>query len=388
MHQDHKAGERLFVDFADGLWLRDPAVGIMIPVSLFVAVWGASGYLYARALPGEDLRSWVDVHVKCFDFFGCVPRIEVPDNLKAAIKKACRYEPDINPTFAHLAEHYGLCVLPARPRRPKDKAKVENGVLLAKRWIMARLRNRIFENLADLNEAITALALDFNNRPMKKLGTNRKALFQELDQPAAQALPEHPFEFAEWKTVRVGINYHIEFDKHFYSVPYALIHRHLEVKATSGLVEIYKDGRRIYSHPRSFKEHAYTTCPQHMPPSHQKYLEWTPERILYWAGKHGPSVRELVEKILASRKFPEQAYRSCLGIVRLAQRSGSERLEHACRRALAYSSLNYRSVKNILQKGLDKITETPPTQAVIQHENLRGATYYNPESFNPGEQSL
>ena len=377
MHQDHKAGEKLFVDYGDGLWIRDAGTGTMIPVSLFVAVWGASNYLFARATPGEDLRSWIDAHVKCFEFCGCAPKSVVPDNLKSAVTKTCRYEPDVNPTYADLAAHYGLCVFPARPYRPKDKAKVENGVLLAKRWIVARLRNRIFERITDLNEAIEVLVDDFNERPMRKLGTSRKALFLELDQPNALALPQHPFEFSQWKKVRVGINYHVEFERHFYSAPYALIHRELEVRATSSLVQIYKEGQRIFSHPRSFKENDYTTCRDHMPPSHQKYTEWTPERILSWAEKDGPSVRELVEKILASRVFPEQAYRSCLGIIRLANRFGAVRLERACQRALAYSSFNYRSVKNILEKGLDRITELPPEQILIRHENLRGPGYYS-----------
>jgi len=377
MHQDHKAGEKLFVDFSDGLWIRDVATGTLIPVRLFVAVWGASSYLFARATQGEDLRSWIDAHIKCFEFFGCVPKAVIPDNLKAAVTKACRYEPDLNPTYADLAAHYGFCVFPARPYRPKDKAKVENGVLLAKRWIVARLRNRVFENLADLNQAIEELVIAFNDRLMRKLCTSRKVLFLELDRPHASAMPEHVFEFAQWKKVRVSVNYHIEFEKHFYSVPYTLIHRELELRATLTLVQIYKDGQRIYSHPRSFQRFGYTTHKGHMPPSHQKHLEWTPERILHWAGKHGPAVREMVEKILAARVFPEQAYRSCLGIIRLAPRFGSERLERACRRALDYSSLHYRSVKNILQRGLDRITELPPVRTMIPHENLRGPGYYN-----------
>ncbi len=376
MRQDHKGGEKLFVDFGDGLHLRDARTGVLLPVSLFVAVWGASSYLFAHATAGEDLRSWIDVHVKCFEFYECSPKAIVPDNLKAGVTKACRYEPEINPTYADLAAHYSLCVFPARPYHPKDKGKVENGVLLAKRWIMARLRNRVFESLGELNDAIMVLVVEFNDRLMRKLRTSRKALFLELDKPNALPLPEHPFEFAQWETHRVGINYHIEFDKNFYSVPYTLIHQELDMRGTSTVVEFYQHSRRLLTHPRSFRKNDYTTRGEHMPPSHQKYVEWTPGRILHWAGKYGPSVKELVEKLMAARAFPEQAYRSSLGIIRLAHRYGAGRLENACKRALLYRSLTYGSVKNILEKGLDGLEESPAVQPLILHENLRGPQYY------------
>lgn len=379
MRQDHKGGEKLFVDFGDGLYIRDARTGILLPASLFVAVWGASSYLFAHATAGEDLRSWIDVHVKCFEFCGCAPKAIIPDNLKAGVTKACRYEPEINRTYADLAAHYGLCVYPARPYHPKDKAKVENGVLLAKRWIMARLRNRVFESLGELNEAIMVLVVEFNDRLMRKLQTSRKALFLELDKPHALALPEHPFEFAQWETHRVGINYHIEFDRNFYSVPYTLIHQELDMRGTSSVVEFYQHSQRILTHPRSFRKNHYTTRGEHMPPSHQKYAEWTPERILHWAEKYGPSVKALVEKLMAARAFPEQAYRSSLGIIRLAHRYGAGRLENACKRAVLYRSLTYGSVKNILVKGLDGIEEFPAAQPLILHENLRGPQYYQSE---------
>ena len=377
MRQDHKGGEKLFVDFGDGLCIRDILTGSMIPTKLFVGVWGASSYLFSRATKGEDLRSWIDVHVRCFDFCGCVSKAVIPDNLKAAVSKVCWYEPEINPTYANLAAHYGFCVFPARPYHPKDKGKVENGVLLAKRWILARLRNRIFESIEALNEAIEELVILFNEKPLRKLGVSRNALFLELDKPNALALPENAFEFAQWKKVRVGINYHVEFEKHSYSVPYTLIHQELEIRATSSVIEIYKAGQRILSHQRSFRENVYTTKAEHMPLSHQKYLEWTPERIIQWAAKSGPSVKELVEKIMASRLFPEQGYRSCIGIIRLANCFSASRLENACRRALSYSSLKYGSVKTILEKGLDQKEESPAIISIIRHENVRGPAYYH-----------
>ena len=377
MRQDHKGGEKLFVDFGEGLWIRELGTGVLIPTKLFVAVWGASSYLFARATAGEDLRSWIEAHVKCFEFCGCVPHAAVPDNLKAAVTKSCRYEPTLNPSYSDLAAHYGFCVLPARPRRPKDKAKVENGVLLAKRWILARLRNQTFESLKALNEAIEELVIKFNERPLRRLGVSRTALFLELDKPNALPLPEQPFEFAVWKKVRVGINYHVEFEKHFYSVPYTLIHRELEIRATATLIQLYKDGQRVLTHPRSFREHAYTTRKEHMPPSHQKHLEWPPERIIEWAGKYGASVKVLVEKIMAARSFPEHAYRSCLGIIRLGRHLEPGRLDNACKRALSYSALNYTSVKRILENGLDRQVESGATRTPVRHENLRGPEYYN-----------
>lgn len=376
MRQDHKAGEKGFVDFGEGLAILDRDTNKPVPTSLFVYVWGASSCLFATATKNQDSESWIGAHVSCFDYFGCVPKALVPDNTKTAVIKTCRYEPDLNPIYADLAAHYGLCVFPARPYRPKDKAKVENGVLLAKRWILARLRNRTFYSLEELNDAVRILVEAFNDRPLKKLKVTRSALFLELDKPNAKPLPEHPFEFAQWKNVRVGVNYHIEFEKHFYSAPYTLIHQELEVRATLSVVELYKDGKRILTHQRSWKEHGYTTKKEHMSPSHQKYLEWTPERILQWAGKYGPSVKELVEKIMASRAFPEQAYRSCLGIIRLANHYGAQRLEEASKRALLYHMKNYRAVKNILEKGLDKKQDSNPPRVLAPHENLRGPEYY------------
>ena len=378
MRQDHKGGEKLFVDFGEGLSIRDPRTRNPIPTKLFVAVWGASSYLFARATSGEDMRSWIEAHVKCFEFCGCAPHAATPDNLKAAVTKSCRYDPVINPIYSDLAAHYGFCVLPARPRHPKDKAKVENGVLLAKRWILARLRNHIFESLAALNEAIEELVVKFNERPLRRLGVSRTALFEELDKPNALALPEHAFEFADWKSSRVGINYHVEFDENFYSVPYTLIHQILDIRGTATLVQIFKCGQRILTHPRSFQEHdAYVTRREHMPPSHQKYLEWTPDRIVEWADKYGAHVKTLIEKIMASRVFPEQAYRSCLGIIRLGKHLEPGRLDNACKRALSYSALSYTSIKKILENGLDLQTESGTAKAPIHHDNLRGPEYYN-----------
>lgn len=377
MRQEHKAGEKTFVDFGSGLSLVDPQTGDMIPTQLFVSVWGASHYAFAMAVSGEDLSNWIEANAAALEYYGCCPKAIVPDNLKSGVAKACRYEPDINPTYAEFARHYDLVIFPARPYRAKDKAKVENGVRLAKRWILAKLRNRIFYSLSELNEAIAELLEALNNKLMQRLKKSRREMFELWDQPHARPLPEKRYEFAEWKTVRVSLDYHVGFDEHFYSVPYTLIHQELEIRATRRVIEIFKKGERVCSHQRNYLRHKYTTRVEHMPKSHQQYLEWTPTRILEWAGKYGPAVRELVERIMAQRKFPEQAYRSCLGIIRLEKRYTPEKLDRACRRALDYRVESYQGVKNILLRGLDRLAGGESPQAtIIQHENIRGPKYY------------
>lgn len=377
MRQEHKAGEKVFADFGEGLKLIDPKTGQAIPTKLFVSVWGASAFTFATAVLGEDLASWIGVNVGALEYFGCCPKAIVPDNLKAAVSKACRYEPDLNPTYAEFARHYGLVIFPARPHRPKDKPKAENAVLLAKRWILAKLRDRIFFSLAELNAAIFELLEIFNSRPMKRLKKSRRELFEALDKPNALPLPEKRYEYAEWKKVTASIDYHVCFNDHYYSVPYTLIHQSLEIRATCRVIEILKKGQRVCSHQRSYRSHQYTTEVEHRPKSHQQYLEWTPARIESWAGQGGPAVKELVNKILRSRKFPEQAYRSCLGIIRLGNRYAPERLDQACRRALEYRVESYQGVKNILIRGLDKLSgKEKPRAAPILHENIRGSEYY------------
>jgi len=377
MRQEHKAGEKTFVDFGKGLNLVDPKTGAPIPTQLFVSVWGASNYAFAAAVLGEDLSNWIGVNVSALEYYGCCPKAIVPDNLKSAVARACRYEPELNPTYAEFARHYDLVIFPARPYRARDKAKVENGVRLAKRWILAKLRNRIFFSLSALNAAIYELLEVLNNKLMKRIKKSRKERFEVLDRPNAQPLPDRRYEFAEWKTVRVSIDYHVCFDDHYYSVPYTLIHQELEIRATRNIIEVFKKGERICSHQRSYHKHKYTTKVEHMPKSHQQYLEWTPTRILEWAAKYGPAVKELVEQIMSNRKYPEQAYRSCLGIIRLEKRFSAERLNNACRRALEYRVESYQGVKNILSRGLDKLAvKEKPRAAPIQHENIRGSKYY------------
>ena len=379
MRQAHPAGEKLFVDYAgQTVPVIDPETGEVRQAQIFVAVLGASNYTYAEAQWSQELAHWLAGHVRLFAFLGAVPHILVPDNLKAGVKRPCRYEPDLNPSYQELAEHYGTAIIPTRVRKPKDKAKVEVAVQVVERWILARLRNRTFFGLAELNQAIQQLLQALNNRPMRHLGQSRRQLFEALDQPALKPLPARPYELAIWKKARVNIDYHIEFERHYYSVPYALIHQPVEVRATERNVEIFHKLQRVACHSRSQTRGQHTTLAEHMPSSHRAMTEWSAERLLQWAQTIGPHTVQLLETMLAARKHPEQAYRSCLGVLRLATRYGQPRLEAACRRALLAGVHSYRGVKNILDTQLDRLPEPdePPTLISSPHANIRGQAYY------------
>lgn len=382
LRQDYRAGEKLFVDYAgQTIPVIDPATGQESPTYLFVATLGASNYTFCWASRSQSLPDWIEAHVRAFAFFGGVPVIVVPDNLKAGVTRACRYEPDLNPTYHEMARHYGTVVIPARARKPQDKAKVESAVLVAERWILAAIRNRSFFSLHELNRAIAEKLAELNDRPFQKLDATRRTLFEALDRPALKPLPAHPYEYAEWKKARVNIDYHIELDGHYYSVPYQLVKEPVELRMTVSTVEILFKGRRVASHRRSDRRGAHTTEPSHMPKAHQRYLQWSPSRILAWAAKTGPKTEALVACILETRRHPEQGFRSCLGILRLQKRYSPERLEAACARALACRALSYRSVESILKTGLDRQTLTTadltnPKPSVV-HPNIRGKEYYN-----------
>jgi transposase len=379
MRQDHHGGEKLFVDYAEGLSLVDPKTAEAVPTQLFVAVWGASNYTYAEATLTQQLPDWIGSHVRAFSYFGCLPKIVVPDCLKSAVSRACRYEPELNPTYAEMASHYGLCVLPTRPARPRDKAKVEAGVLVAKRWILSALRHRTFYSLTELNGAIAELLERLNSRMLRKVKKSRRELFDLFDQPHASLLPDKPYEYAEWRVATVNIDYHIEIERHYYSVPFRFIREKLDVRVSTHTVEAFLKGERVAAHVRSFVPHRHTTFKEHMPPSHQKYLEWTPSRMVTWAKKIGPKTAELIEKIILSRVHPEHAYRSCLGILRLEKHYPKERLEKAAHRALKFGALSFRSLRNILSAGLDRLDHDEPDShsAPSAHENIRGSRYYH-----------
>jgi transposase len=374
----HQGGEKLFVDYAgQTVPVIDPDTGEIRQAQIFVAVLGASNYTYAEAQWSQDLPNWIGGHVRAFSYFGGAPEILIPDNLKVGVKSPCRYEPDINPTYNDLAQHYGTAVVPARVRKPKDKAKVEVGVQVVERWILARLRNRRFFSLANLNRAIRELLEELNNRLMRHLGKSRRELFETLDQPVLKPLPRTPYEFAVWKKARVNIDYHVEFKKHYYSVPHTFIHKEVFIRATERTVEVFYKHRRVASHPRSSARGRFTTLPDHMPPAHRRYSEWSPERFMRWAEKIGPYTAQLVEAILISRKHPQQSYSSCMGILRLGTRYTNERLEAACRRALPAGIRSYKGIRNILDAKLDQVGQDKPASVALKtHANVRGEGYY------------
>lgn len=378
MRQRHKAGEKLFVDYAgDTVPITDPETGEIWQAQIFVAVQGASSYTYAEAQPSQALPHWIGGHVRALLFFGGVNQIIVPDNLKQGVKSPCWYDPDLNQTYLDLAQHYGVAILPARVRKPRDKAKVEVGVQVVERWILARLRNRTFFSLAELNRAIRQLLEELNQRPMEHLEKSRRALFEELDQPALRPLPAQPFEYATYKNARVNIDYHVEFEKHFYSVPYILIHEEVRIRASERIVEMYHASQRepVATHPRSSAAGRYSTLHRHMPDKHQKAGEWNAERLARWAAEIGPHTTTLIQMILASRQHPEQAFRACLGILRLAGKYPHTQMESACQIAHEARTLNYRSLKALLDT-LPTPT-TAETTGLPTHENIRGTAYYH-----------
>jgi len=379
MRQEHRAGEKLFVDYA----------GMTVPVydresdktreaQIFVATLGASNYSYAEATWTQSLPDWIASHVRAFAYLGGVPQIVVPDNLKTGVTRACYYEPDINPTYLEMAKHYDTVILPARVRKPKDKAKVETGVQIVERWILARLRNCQFFGLVQLNQAIAGLLTELNQRPFQKLPGCRKSLFEALDRPALKPLPVCPYHYAEWKKARVNVDYHIEIQRHYYSVPHQLIQKQLDVRLTPTTIECFYKNKRVASHVRSCRPGRHTTVREHMPTSHQKWAQWSPERFIHWAEKIGPQTAQLIEAVLNARSVPQQGFRSCLGVLRLAKSYGDQRLEAACARALAIDAASYRSVESILKHNLDQKSLSQETSDLtpICHSNIRGSHYY------------
>lgn len=380
MRQDHRAGEKLFVDYAgQTVPVVDPRTGEIRQAQIFVAVLGASNYTYAEATWSQSLADWIGSHQRTFTYLGGVPEILVPDNLRAGVSRAHRYEPDINPTYQELASHYGVAVIPARVRRPKDKAKAEVGVQIVERWILAALRHRTFFSLDELNQAVAQLLVVLNNRAFKKLPGCRKVLFETLDAPVLKPLPHTAYTYAEWKKVRVHIDYHVEVDGHYYSVPYQLTRQQLDARLTTNTLECFKKGQRVASHPRAWFKGRHTTLPEHMPEAHRQYGDWSPKRLTQWASTIGSATAEVITRVLSSRRHPQQGYRSCLGILRLAKSYGDTRLEAACQHALLLGTTRYKSIESILKHGLDQ--QSVPQQSELalpdDHDNIRGPTYYH-----------
>jgi transposase len=385
MRQTHHAGEKLFVDYAGmTIDITDPGSGKITAAQVFVAVLGASNYTYAEVSPTQTIEDWLGSHQRALAFFGGAPQIIVPDNLKSGVKSPCYYEPELNPAYAELARHYGLAVIPARVRKPKDKAKAEVGVQIVERQVLAPLRERTFFSVREANEALWQWLAKLNDKPFQKLAGTRKEWFTDIDKPALQALPTSSFVIANWKQARVNIDYHVELEGHYYSVPYSYAKAQVELRFTSHTVEVFHHNKRIASHQRAPSQlnhrGRHTTIKAHMPKAHQRHGEWTPQRLIHWAQKTGESTAQVIEKILESRPHPEQGYRSCLGIMRLGKSYGSERLEAACRRANYLQSYSYKSIQSILKHKLDAeplpSDEVEPTIPPQHHDNVRGASYY------------
>ena len=380
MRQTHGPAEKLFVDYAgDTVEVIDTATGEVRRAHIFVAVLGASNYTYAEGRWSEALPDWIGAHVNAFAAIGGVAHAIVCDNLKAGVTAVCRYEPGINRPYQDLATHYDTAILPARPYKPRDKAKVEGGVLIVQRYVLARLRNRQFFGLVELNTAIRAVVADLNAKVMRKIGSSRNELLETIDRPALKALPDQPYVYAEWKIAKLGLDYHVEIDQHYYSAPHRLIRERIEARITDATVEIFHKGARVASHVRSSVKRRHTTISEHMPSSHRHYADWTPERIMREAAVIGPAMIALVEAIMKAKAHPEQGFRAAKGILQLAKSYGVTRMEAAAMRGNDIGAVSYGSIKSILQNGLDKAYAKPAAPEVppIQHANIRGRNYYH-----------
>ena len=377
MRHHHAPGEKMFVDWAGQTIPIHQPNGVVAEASLFVAVLGASNKTFAHAFADQKQPSWIAAHCQAYAYFGGVARVTVPDNPKTGVIKPCRYEPLLHRTYQEMAEHFGTVIIPARPRRPRDKAKAETGVLIAERQILAALRDHTFFEVAGVNQAIQPLLIKLNAQPFQKLDGSRDSWFETYEKAKLLPLPATAFELATWSKATVNIDYHVVVDKHYYSVPYQLIHQTLDVRLSATTVELFHQAKRVAAHLRSFQPGKFTTLDEHRPKSHQKYLEWTPGRIVQWAQKTGPACAELVRQITENRPHPEQGFRSCLGIIRLGKAAGQERLEAACRRALHFGTCSYRSVESILQHRLDQepLEQELPLSSP-DHVNVRGREYY------------
>jgi transposase len=383
MRQRHRPGEKLFVDYAgQTVEILDRHRGERTQAQLFVAVLGASNYTYLEASASQTLPDWIMSHVRAVRFFGGAPALIVPDNLKAGVARACRYDPDINPTYAAMAAYYGVAVMPARAAKPRDKAKVEVAVQIAERWVLARLRHQTFFSLEELNGEIARLRAELNTRPFQKLPGNRQSAFEQLDRPALAPLPPTPYVYTQWLKARVSIDYHISVEGSYYSVPYQLIGNQLDVALSAHTVEVFARRHRVASHRRAPQPGTFVTVTEHLPRAHQTHAEWTPQRLIQWAPKTGPATAELIDTVLRARAHVQQGFRACLGIVRLGQSYGDQRLEAAARRALVLGTTRYHSIESILKNGLDQqplpaLDEHPTEPLPAAHANIRGADYYH-----------
>lgn len=381
MPTDHKAGEKLFIDYAGKkLHIIDGETGEIRPVEVFVATLGASQYTYVEASFSQQIPDFINSVQNCLHYIGGVPACIIPDNLKSAVTKSNKYEPHVNEQFACFASHYDTSVMPARALKPKDKSLVEGAVNITYTRIHAALRNKEFYSIAELNLAIKELLLVYNQTPFQKKQHSRTGLFLEIEKDTLKPLPLEKYELRDYKIATVQKNCHVYYssDKNYYSVPNAYIGKKVKLVLTQSVVEIYHNQSRIALHARSRKAYHYVTVKEHMPISHTYNADWSPEYFIAWAEKIGPSAKECIKKILDKKQYPEQSYKSCVGILNLATKTGKERLNNACKRALNYDAVGYNPIKNILERGLDKEEEQPDlfNVSLSNHDNIRGPEYY------------
>jgi transposase len=379
MRQVHKAGEKSFVDYAGMVvpWL-DPVTGEIHEAQIFVGCLGASQFMFVEATETQQLPDWIQSHVRMFEYFGGVSEMVVPDNLKTGVTKSHRYDPDININYQHISEHYGFAIVPARIYEPKDKAKVENAVGIVERQILAAMRHITFTSIAEINTAIKPRLSALNEQSFQKMKASRLSLFESIDKPALKPLPPEKYHYEKWQKAKIHIDYHFVFDDHYYSVPYKYIHHEVEIRATAKIVECFFQQKRIVSHVRSYQRYKYTTLKEHMPPAHRAHAEWSPERMKRWASKIGKNTAQFIDHLIMSRAFPQQAYRSCLGLLRLGSRYGEDRLEKACAIAYQAGATRYKQVESILKNKADVISHSSATNTPVisSHENIRGSEYY------------
>jgi transposase len=379
MRQIHKGGEKTFVDYAGMTmpWM-EPTTGEIHEAQIFVGALGASQFIFSEATASQQLPDWIGSHIHMFEAFGGVSEIVVPDNLRSGVTKAHRYDPDINANYQHFSEHYGFAIVPARIYEAKDKAKVENAVGCITKQILVSLRHITFTSIGEINAAIKPKLAALNNQPFQKMKTSRLELFNAIDKPALKPLPPERYHYAQWRDAKIHIDYHFVFDDHYYCVPYQYIHHRVQIRATAKTVECFYQGKRIAAHERSYLRYKFTTLPEHMPPAHRAHAEWTPERMQRWANKIGVQTAQFIDYMIAARAFPQQAFRSCLGLLRLGERFGEARLEKACSIALSVGAIRYQQVESILKKRLDTLPHSHgQTEPIIsEHENIRGSNYY------------
>ena len=355
-----------------------PVCGSSFEAEIFVSTLGASNLTYAEATASQNLFCWIGSHERALRYFGGVPELEIIDNLKSGVNKACRYEPEVNRTYAEFAAHYGFSVLPARIRAPRDKAKVEEAVQNVERRILAVFRDRKFTSIAELNQAIAPLLEELNNRELQEYGCSRWKLWEVLDKPALRALPAKAFELGTWKIAKLNIDYHIELNRHYYSAPYQLRGKKIEIFFTEKTVSVFHEEKRVAHHFRDDSPFKHTTIKEHMPPEHQAMTEWTPSRLISWGEKIGAEVKKQIEALLDSRQHPQQAYRSCLGLLRLGKKFGEQRLNAACAIANSYNVASMKRVESMLVRGYDRLQkESVPETKLPPHQNIRGGNYYH-----------